>query len=164
MPDERVSGRVAVERFRSGDVAGCLRVFETNVPGFLAVDERLFFQAFLANLPGPFWIARMRDGESGTIVGCGGVSLTDEGRTAWLRWGLVDASLHRQGIGKRLLNVRMDWIATQPAIERIRVATTAKVSGFFERAGFRLVKAAKDYYGAGLDRHDLVLMREELRR
>jgi hypothetical protein len=101
-----MADRVVVDRFRADDTAECLRVFASNVPAFLAAGERPRFEAFLAKLPGAFWVAR-HAGDPGSVVGCGGVSIADDGRTAWLRWGLVDAALHRRGIGTLLLMTRL---------------------------------------------------------
>ncbi len=151
---------IDVDPYTSGDRAACLRVMESNTPGFFAPDERAGFAVFLDAPPGPFWVARA--GSDRTVVGCGGVSIADDGRTAWLRWGMVAVEHHGRGVGRRLMEVRLRWIGTQTTVETIRVATIGKASGFFQRMGFELVGVIRDRYGPGIDRHDLVL-REVLR-
>ncbi len=148
---------LTVEPYTRDDQAACLRILKSNTPRFFAPDERADFRTFLAALPGPFWV--MRRWPDGSIVGCGGVSVTDGGRSAWLRWGMVAAEHHGQGIGWRLLEARLRWIAAQPAVETIRVATSSEVSGFFERMGFDLIRITTDFYGPERARHDLELRR-----
>lgn len=141
--------------YTPNDRAACLRIFDSNVPHFFASNERGRFIAFLEALPWPFWVARIQTID--TVVGCGGVSLANEGQAVWLRWGMVESGHHRQGFGRQLLEARLDWITVQPQVEIVRVATTAEPSGFFLRMGFKLIEVVEDEYGLGIDRYDLVL-------
>jgi GNAT superfamily N-acetyltransferase len=148
---------ILIEPYAIADREACLRVFDSNTPGFFAPEERATFAAFLDAPPGPFWVARVAG--TGAVVGCGGVSLAPDG-SAWLRWGMVDGGSHRRGLGRQLLAARLGWIATQPGATTIRVATSAAASGFFQRLGFALLRVTADAYGPRLDRHDLVLPAE----
>ncbi|MDP9366856.1 MAG: GNAT family N-acetyltransferase [Chloroflexota bacterium] len=152
----------SVEPYTPNDHAACLRIFDSNTPRFFTREERSAFAAFLDALPGPFWVVHGQP--DGDVIGCGGVSVTDEGRSAWLRWGMVAAEHHRQGIGQRLLETRLRWIATQPMVETIRVATTGAVSPFFARMGFEVVQVIEGYYGPGMARYDLELRRRPRER
>ena len=144
---------VAICRYEIHDRAGCLQVFASNTPRFFAYSERAAFAVFLDVLPGPFWVARFP--ESSIVIGCGGVSLADDGTVAWLRWGMVHAAHHRQSVGTQLLQARLAWIQRQQTITRVRVATTAPVRGFFERMGFAVVAVTADGFGTGMTRYDL---------
>ncbi|MCA9859048.1 MAG: GNAT family N-acetyltransferase [Thermomicrobiales bacterium] len=144
---------IDIHPYTQDDYLGCVAIFDSNVPEFFAPSEREGFAHFLSSLPGPFWV--VRDRPAGTIVGCGGLSIADGGTTAWLRWGMVLAGRQRQGIGRRLIDARLQWLDAQPGIKSVRVATTAQVSGFFQHMGFERTTTAKDKYGPGLDRCDL---------
>ncbi len=146
---------VDIDLYTPGDRVACLRVFDSNGPRFVTPEERAGFAAFLDALPRPFWVARLQ--ATGAVTGCDGVSITDEGRTAWLRCGMVAAEHHGRRIGRLLIAARLRWIGTQPAVEAIRVATTGEASGFFRRRGFDLVGVIENHYGPGMDRHDLML-------
>ncbi|MGI8405477.1 MAG: GNAT family N-acetyltransferase [Thermomicrobiales bacterium] len=150
-----VTSSIQVVMYRVTDWEGCMHVFDSNTPTFFAPHERATFVTFLTTLPGPFWVAR--DVRSRAVIGCGGVSLTDEGRTAWLRWGMVHAARHNEGIGTQLLQTRLEWIHRQPTIMRVRIATTEQVRGFFERMGFAVVAVSVDGFGRGASRYDLEL-------
>lgn len=144
---------VDIDSYTPSDFEACLIIFDSNVPDFFAKSEREGFARFLNSLPGPFWV--VRDRSSSAVVGCGGLSMTDEGTTAWLRWGMVLAGRQRQGIGRRLIEVRLQWLGAQSTVRKMRVATTGRASGFFQRMGFELTSTEMDKYGPGLDRCDL---------
>jgi len=75
----------------------------------------------------------------------------------WLRWGMVHATHHTQGIGPHLLERRLAWIARQSAITRVRVATTELVRGFLERKGLAMAVVTHDGFGQGVPRFGLEL-------
>jgi hypothetical protein len=64
-------------------------------PRHASAPERARFAAFLNVLPDPFWVAR--GSRSGTVVGCGGVSLAMVSALLILRFGSVLSG----GIAKR---------------------------------------------------------------
>jgi len=146
---------IFIEPFASADREECLRVFDSNTPRFFAPEERAAFAAFLDASPGPFWVVRLE--ASLRVVGCGGVSIAPDGRTAWLRWGMVANNEHGGGIGRRLLSMRLGWIDERGGVETVRVATTPAASGFFQQLGFARLRVTPNGYGPGLDRHDLIL-------
>src|SRR5687767_14181886 len=92
---------IDIDPYTQADYPACMAIFDSNVPAYFAHSEREGFAHFLNSPPGPFWVARSRS--SGTVVGCGGLSITDEGAAAWLRWGMVLAGSQMQGIGRRLI-------------------------------------------------------------
>lgn len=68
---------------------------------------------------------------------------------------MIDAAYHGQGIGRRLLQTRLDWIERHLTITRVRVATTAPVCGFFERMGFAVIDMTVGGFGPDVARYDL---------
>jgi GNAT superfamily N-acetyltransferase len=141
-----------IEPFAERDRHEVFTVFDSNVPHAFAATERHRFEAFLNNPPGPAWVARMVDGN---VVGFGALSFSDA-TTAWLRWSMVRSDIHRQGVGRALLEVRLDWIRTQTSCTAVRVATTEPVAGFFTRVGFVLERVTPDGIEPGIDRYDLL--------
>jgi GNAT superfamily N-acetyltransferase len=132
--------------FVSGDREACLAIFDSNTPDYYHPGERRMFAAFVDS--GDFLPPRLRARgapaghlyvvESGSeCVACGGWYL--DGAVANLSFGTVHRSRHREGIGRFLLEARLEAIRKHGEATRVRVRTTPSVQGFFERAMFQVV-------------------------
>ena len=132
------------------DRSPCLEVFRSNVPDYFTASDEQEFARFLDRLPGPFCIVEI----GGGVAACGGLALNDpEPNVATLCWGMVAANLHRHGIGRALLELRMQILTTEyPSTKRVRVNTTQVAQPFFQRHDFAVIDVESDGYGAGLDR------------
>ena len=56
-----------------------------------------------------------------------------------------------KGIGKQLVQHRIEVIKTKPDIERIIVRTSQLVYQFYEKCGFQLITVKKDFWAKGFD-------------
>lgn len=92
----------------------------------------------------------------GRLIGCSGMAIGADGRTAHFCWGMVDRTLHRQGIGTALVRARLDK-ATHAGVCEVLLDTSQHSGAFYERLGFRDRSVTADGYGPGLDRCDMVL-------
>ena len=92
----------------------------------------------------------------GRLIGCGGMAIGADGRTAHFCCGMVDRTRHRQGIGTALVRTRLDR-AIEAGIREARLDTSQHSRTFYERLGFRTEKLTAAGYGPGLDRWDMVL-------
>jgi predicted GNAT family N-acyltransferase len=138
------------------DLQACLRLFDGNVPKFFDPSERQSFATFLQDqsLNTAFLVIE----NNGVVIACGGHVLEDDGQTAGLCWGMVDQSLHGQGLGRLLTEARLQAIRKQPAIQRVRLDTSQHTHAFYARFGFTVERVETDGYGPGLDRMDMVLL------
>lgn len=142
-----------VRTWRSADRARCLALFDSNVPDYFATKERADFLAFLDDLRGPYLVI---EDSAGDVVGCGGFQADDEDESAVvLCWGMVDRRRHRSGLGRRLLQARLDLIAASDLFKTVTIETTPFSSGFFERAGFVCRQVVSDGFAPGYDRVDM---------
>ena len=141
-----------VRPYRAQDFDACMTVFDSNRPKYFSADERLQFAAFLRQLPGPYLV--VEDG-AGRVVGCGGYAIDPETGVASFCWGMVERSLHGQGIGKRLSLARLENIHRQPGVRGVRLDTGHHTRGFYENLGFRVTSIEKDGYWPGLDRCEM---------
>jgi len=139
-----------IRSYTPQDRDACLAVLRSNVPEhFVAADEDALGR-FLDALPGPYFVVEEPDG---FIVACGGITEEDDPAVASLCWGIVDATRHRAGIGSALLDHRLAmFLPEHPNVKCLRVNTTQKVQGFFERHGFRVTAIHPRAYGHDLDR------------
>ena len=138
-----------IRNYMGEDRARCLEIFTSNVPTYFAATDQPGFVRFMAELPGLFFVVDVeRD-----VVACGGVAIDHpEPSIATLCWGMVASDSHQRGIGRALLDYRMQIVLTgHPSIRRVRVNTTQLVRGFFERHGFLAIHVETNGYGIGLD-------------
>lgn len=142
-----------IRTFDQDDAAGCLAVFDSNVPSDFRVQERADFEAFIDALPGPYWVVE----EEGRVIACGGAALEAEGATAALCWGMVRRDRQGEGWGRLLTKRRLEWARTQPGVRRVALRTSQRTRGFYERMGFRAVLVISDGIAPGLDAVDMIL-------
>jgi ribosomal protein S18 acetylase RimI-like enzyme len=147
--------------YHPADRAACLAIFDSDAERFFAPGDRDAFAAFL-DAPQGFYGVLCED--DGAVVGCGGIA-THDGRTAALTWGMLHAERHGHGLGRALARARLLRLLEMPQVARVTLNTSNETVGFYEKLGFRVVKATPDGYRAGLDRYDLELPVDEgLRR
>lgn len=132
--------------YRSDDRAACLAVFASNVPQYFHAGEAQDFEVFL-KLEAAHYLVVL-DGDD--IVGCGGFSLSEDGRQASLCWGMIRRDQHGQRLGERLLQARLEAIATTAAAS-VRLSTSQHTAGFYRRYGFEVLAVQPDGLAPGLD-------------
>jgi N-acetylglutamate synthase-like GNAT family acetyltransferase len=124
----------------SADREACLQVFDSNVPGFLNAARRVDFEAFLAHLPGPYFVME----HEGRVLGCGGYTVAPESGHCELVWGMIRNDAQRLGLGRLLLMFRLREVGKVGGIHSVRAETTRQAARFFEGQGFKMAGAAED--------------------
>ena len=140
--------------FDPADTGACLQVFDSNVPHFFADAEREDFRHHLSAIDGQAhrYVVLTCEGQ---IRACGGISLS--GATARLTWGMVARDWQVRGLGARLLSERLAVLTGLPAIRCVALSTGTRTAGFYESAGFRLLRVIPDGFAAGLDACEMEL-------
>jgi len=138
-----------VRDYTTSDRSACLAVFDSNVPVFFAAFERDEFAAFLDALPGPYLVV---EDDAGVVVGCGGYGVKPGTGVADLCWGMVVRERHGTGLGRLLLDARLERVRADAAAQAIALHTSQHTRGFYERRGFRTERVVPDGYAPGLDR------------
>ncbi|WP_369939899.1 GNAT family N-acetyltransferase [Xanthomonas medicagonis] len=133
----------------------CLALFDGNVPAFFSAEERPDFMRFLTHHAAA-WHYRVIEC-AGEVIACGGYSISTDGTTASLCWGMVHPTLHRQGLGTMLLLARLEALRLRPDIEQVVLDTSQHTQAFYARFGFVVKQVMPDGYSAGLDRWDMAL-------
>ncbi len=143
-----------IREYEPRDRGACLAVCRSAVPKFIGECEVPLFEAFLDKLPGPYFV--VEDG-AGQVIACAGYALAPEKRSATLCWGLVHADFHRTGVGRRLLEARIDAIRREAGIDQIELGTSQHTAAFFAKFGFVTFQIRPDGFAPGLDRYDMRL-------
>jgi N-acetylglutamate synthase-like GNAT family acetyltransferase len=146
-----------VRAYEPADREPCLRVLDTNVPEYFLASDREEVARFLDDLARLGIRYFVVEDEVGRIVACGGVGVDDATKDARMCWGMVDRALHRQGIGRALLEHRLR-VAKSLGAKTASLATISKVEGFFAHEGFTFTSGEDDHYAPGMHRRDYRLV------
>ncbi len=155
---------IIIRDYAATDRAACVSVFESNTPGFFDPSERAALDnwlnakdrqeiAYASNRVEKFYVLE----QDHQVLACGGFYIPAGKEEATMVWGMVHNSLHKKGLGRRLLEYRIDIIRREHAGVKILLDTTQHSSGFFEQMGFTVTAVTPDFYGPGLHRHDMEL-------
>ena len=142
-----------IRPFEPGDSAACLAIFDNNTPTYFLPHERDEYRAFLDESDGHYFVGI----EAGTIVACGGYWPLPHAPIALLTWGMVDRSHHGRGLGRQLIQYRLDELRKHPEVVAVKLQTSHLSAPFFAKAGFTTEQVIEDGYGPGLHQHDMVL-------
>lgn len=94
-----------IRAYQPGDLEACVTILRSNVPLHCPASDEAGFRAFLAALPGPYFVVAAGDG---AVVACGGIALEDDPAVATLCWGIVRADAQLRGVGSALLWHRLE--------------------------------------------------------
>lgn len=133
--------------YAESDAPACLAIFDSNTPDFFAPGEREELASFLT---APRAMMLVAEDARGEIIGVGGYYLRDDRAEGALAWGMVRRAWHRRGVGRALLEARLDalWRLGAPVVS---VRTSQHSRGFFERAGFAPSRIVADGFAPGID-------------
>lgn len=141
--------------YRPEDRAACLAAFDSNVPVYFDASERADFEAFLDQHPGRYFVAVDADGQ---VQGCAGYALNTRGDAADLCWAMVQREQHRAGLGRLLLDARLQAIRAEGSVHEVRLSTSQHAAGFYQRFGFVTRLIVPGGFAPGIDRCDMVLV------
>jgi GNAT superfamily N-acetyltransferase len=130
------------------DRIACLAVFDTNVPESFLTAERESFAAFLDELPGPYFV--LAD-EAGDVVACGGYAISTGTATADLCWGMVTRDRQGTGLGRLLVEIRLERIGADSSATDAALKTSQHTRAFYERLGFTTTRVVRDGIAPGMD-------------
>lgn len=136
-----------IRAFTAADAPACLAIFDGNVPRFFGAHERADFSTYLQQ---PARAADYRVIECGDrVVACGGLAM-DDALTAAFCWGMVDHTVHRQGLGRELAQARLLQARARGA-RRVVLSTSQHTCDFYAALGFEVTGVVSDGHGPGLD-------------
>ena len=144
-----------VRHYGNADRADCLRAFDSNAPRCFLPEERIQFERFLDQLPGPYFVIVDVD----DVVACGGFATGRVASQADICWTIVHRDHQGHGVGHFLMTTCVAEILELEPLKSVRLETSQHTRAFFERWGFRAVEVVPNGLGPGLDR---VEMRVEL--
>lgn len=144
---------VIIRTYESADHAALRDIFFSNVPQYFGEQEWPDFDAFLRDDLNQdcLYFVLLKDG---VLAGAGGIALNGNG-TVSLCWGMVQADLHRTGLGKALLEYRLDLAEKTWPGHPVKVSTSQHAYGFFEKYGFTTLRIEPGFWFEGMDLYDM---------
>ena len=147
-----------IREYTRKDRLACLRVLDSNIPGFLKPDMRDDFTDYLDELSSPGHGFFVLENHNKQILACGGVYLFPDTALAGLSWGMVARAHHRTGLGRAMIEFLLDWLRNQhPNVKQVVLESNSFSKEFFELFGFKIEQTTENHYGIGLHRFDMRL-------
>jgi GNAT superfamily N-acetyltransferase len=146
-----------IRAYTRKDRLACLRVLESNIPGFFKPDTRDDFTDYLDELGNPGHSFFILENHAKLVLACGGVYIFPGAVLASLQWGMVARAYHRSGLGRALLEYRLNWLRETAIVQEVLLSATQSSSAFFEQFGFVIEKTLENHGGIGVHQVEMRL-------
>ncbi len=136
--------------YTSADIESCLRIFDSNLPDAMTIQERDGFISDLHRLNFEYFVI---EDTAGMLVACGGFIR----ESARICWTMVDSTKHKKGIGSLLLQSILRRLHEVLGNVNVTLDTSPYAKEFYLRQGFVVERTTEHYYGKDNHRYDMVL-------
>ncbi|OKL41091.1 GNAT family N-acetyltransferase [Pontibacter flavimaris] len=140
-----------IRPYTPADKQQLLYLLRLNTPTYFAAEEERDFAGYLEKHVEDYFVVE----EGNRLVGAGGINYFPEDGLARISWDVIHPNFQGKGIGRRLLQHRLQVIRNKPSINAVIVRTTQLVYRFYEKTGFALEKTEKDFWAKGFDLYQL---------
>ena len=136
-----------IRKYTTKDKSRVLELFRLNTPNYFDATEQSDLENYLKNQLEDYFVYI----ENSKIIGVGGINYSFEEKVACISWDIIDPKWQGRGIGKKLIQFRINHINENPKIEIIRVRTSQYAFQFYGKMGFELDKIEKNYWAKNFD-------------
>ena len=143
--------KLTIRELNNSDFEKVINILKLNVPKYFAASEINDFQDYLNNEIEYYFVVEVNN----KLIGSGGINLDFENKVAKIAWDIIDPKYQGKGVGKQLLNYRINYIKNHFPNFSIIVRTSQIVYKFYEKNGFRLVETHKDFWAKGFDMYKM---------
>ena len=147
-----MKGLKVIRNYTKEDKQKCIDIFISNEGKYFAKEELEEFEQFLnrINKNIPYYVLE----EDMEISACGGIGKDNE--TAILTWGMVKRNLHKNGLGTKLIEFRLNEIKRLWGNIPVKIETSQYTQVFFQLKGFEITEIIKDGFDIGLDNYKMI--------
>ncbi len=124
-----------------------IHLIRLNTPRYFDVSEENELIKYLDSETEDYYIVE-RDGK---IIGCGGINYEPDKNSAVISWDIIHPDHQGKGIGKELLDFRINKIKEMKEYVQVIVRTSQFTFKFYEKAGFKLNEIVNNYWAKGID-------------
>ncbi len=153
----------SIRLYQNDDKKELIQLIQLNIPTYFDSSEEEEFVEYLENKKEDYFV--VEDKSTNQIIGCGGINYffddvvgrdTDNSKNlARISWDIIHPDFQGQGIGKQLLLHRINHIQNKKEIKIIIVRTSQLAYKFYQKVGFKLEKAEKDFWAKGFDLYQM---------
>ncbi|CAI8250065.1 MAG: Uncharacterised protein [Formosa sp. Hel1_33_131] len=136
-----------IRKYTTKDKSRVFELFRLNTPNYFDATEQSDLENYLKNQLEDYFVYI----ENSKIIGVGGINYSFEEKVACISWDIIDPKWQGRGIGKKLIQFRINHINENPKIEIIRVRTSQYAFQFYGKMGFELDKIEKNYWAKNFD-------------
>lgn len=136
------------------DYEAVIKLLELNIPEYFHLSEKEDFKKYLEEEIEDYFIVKGKD----LIIGAGGINYFKEQKLARISWDMVHPNVQGQGVGRKLVEHRINHLNNQTGIDVIIVRTTQLVYKFYEKMNFKIRKIEKDFWAKGFDLYEMELL------
>jgi ribosomal protein S18 acetylase RimI-like enzyme len=148
-----------IRAYTRKDRLACLRVLDSNIPGFFKPEARDDFTDYLDELGNPGHTFFVLENYTKQLIACAGIYVFPDATLASLHWIMVARAHQHTEIGRTLLEHQLNWIRqTQTTVQQVVLSTHQGSSGFFERFGFVVENISENFYGTVIHRLEMRLI------
>ena len=140
-----------IRPYLESDLAACLSLFGSNCPPYFDPSERADYAQFLSDPDdrGSYFVLEL----GGEVLACGGIFVKPDG-VGGLSWGMVRQDRHRQGLGTRLTDFRLEQLrrlpGVRPGVREVQIDTSQHTEAYYARHGFVVTSRREDGFAPGL--------------
>jgi [ribosomal protein S18]-alanine N-acetyltransferase len=142
---------ITIRRYSEADKSILLEILQSHVPTYFALEEVEDFSNYLDNKVEQYFVIV----HNGIIVGAEGINLTGNGKVGRISWDMIRSDFQGKGLGKGLLNYRIELLKSLKTVEMIQVRTSQLAYQFYESQGFELFEVKKDFWAKGIDLYNM---------
>ena len=119
---------IVIRDYMPSDKDSAMQCFRSNVPEFFSASDESWFESALDEPDGPSFVMVHEE----SVIGFGGYEVSTTYNSAVLVFGQIHAHWHGKGLGKQLLEYRINHLKANAQPTRYLVVDTIlKVAPFF---------------------------------
>jgi ribosomal-protein-alanine N-acetyltransferase len=143
-----------IRPYHTTDRENVLLLLDLNTPKYFAAEEKKDFIFYLDNEIEYYYVVELDN----AIIACGGFNFAKDDTNGFIAWDIVHPDFQGKGVGKSLLNFRIEQLQSFDSVNKITVRTSQHVFAFYEKAGFKLVDIKENYWADGFDLYQMEII------
>ena len=148
-----------IREYSESDKPAVIKLLQLNSPEYFDASEAVDFTDYLDNIREDYFVVLRKS----KIVGAGGINYFPDKNTARISWDMIHPEYQGKGVGKELIQYRIDLIkASSKNIELIVVRTSQMTYKFYRKMGFVLEKIEKDFWAKDFDLYQMIMKIDNL--